>query len=44
MNIGPTAKRASILTAWAVMLVVSDLPDILIAELGGTIPSCKRPL
>ena len=27
-----------ILTAWAVMLVVSDLPDILITTLGGTIP------
>jgi len=33
-----TARRTMILTAWAVMLVVSDLPDILITTLGGTIP------
>ena len=39
MNIGTTAKRTLILTAWVVMLVVSDLPDILIDKLGGTIPS-----
>ncbi|MBN1954689.1 MAG: hypothetical protein JW900_06515, partial [Anaerolineae bacterium] len=31
-------RRTLILTAWVVMLVVSDLPDILIASLGGTIP------
>ncbi len=35
----PTAKPALILTAWLVMLIVSDLPDILITRLGGTIPS-----
>lgn len=33
-----TARRAMILPAWAVMLVVSDLPDILVTTLGGTIP------
>lgn len=38
MNIGPTAKRTLNLAAWVVMLVVSDLPDILITKLGGTIP------
>jgi hypothetical protein len=39
MNISPTAKRTLVLTAWAVMLLVSDLPNILITNLGGTIPS-----
>ena len=33
-----TPRRTMILIAWAVMLVVSDLPDILIATLGGSIP------
>ncbi len=33
------ARRTLILVAWTAMLVVSDLPDILITSLGGTIPS-----
>ncbi len=33
-----TANRTIILTAWAVMLIVSDLPEILITLLGGRIP------
>jgi membrane protease YdiL (CAAX protease family) len=32
------SRRILILTAWAVMLVVSDLPDILITIMGGIIP------
>ena len=32
------AKRIMILTAWLVMLLVSDLPDILIKSMDGTIP------
>jgi len=39
MNMSPTEKRALTFTAWAVMLVVSDLPDILITKLGGTVPA-----
>jgi ABC-type branched-subunit amino acid transport system permease subunit len=38
MNTSPTTKRTLILAAWLVMLIVSDLPDILITTLGGTIP------
>lgn len=38
MNLIPAEKRTLTIVAWAVMLVVSDLPDILIAWLGGTIP------
>jgi membrane protease YdiL (CAAX protease family) len=33
------AKHALPITAWAGMLVVSDLPDILVVWLGGTVPS-----
>jgi membrane protease YdiL (CAAX protease family) len=39
MNTNQTAKRTLILTAWAAMLVVSDLPDMIITWLGGAIPS-----
>jgi len=39
MKIGLTAQRIIIVTAWAVMLVVSDLPDILITKMGGAIPT-----
>ncbi|MBN1370910.1 MAG: CPBP family intramembrane metalloprotease [Anaerolineaceae bacterium] len=39
MNIIPTEKRTLTIVAWAAMLVVSDLPDILITWLGGTIPT-----
>jgi membrane protease YdiL (CAAX protease family) len=38
MNTGSTTKRTLTLAAWAVMLIVSDLPDILLTTLGGTIP------
>ena len=38
MNIGSTAKRTLTLTAWVVMLIVYDLPDIFITKLGGAIP------
>jgi len=38
MKNGFVAKRTMILTAWAVMLAVSDLPDILVTTLGGAIP------
>jgi len=33
------ANRSLVFTAWAVMLIVSDLPDVLITWLGGTVPS-----
>lgn len=39
MNNFPAAKRTLPIVAWASMLVVSDLPDILITWLGGSIPS-----
>jgi len=39
MNINPAAKRTLPIVAWAAMLVVSDLPDILITWLGGSIPT-----
>lgn len=39
MKTTSTAKRTLTLTAWVVMLIASDLPDILITTLGGTIPS-----
>ena len=39
MKIDSRAPRIMIITAWAVMLVVSDLPDILITKLGGVIPT-----
>jgi membrane protease YdiL (CAAX protease family) len=39
VNIAPAAKRTLIITAWAAMLVVSDLPDMLITWLGGSIPT-----
>lgn len=39
MKTSPFTKRTMILTAWVVMLIVSDLPDILLTTLGGTIPS-----
>ncbi len=38
MNTFPAAKRTLPIVAWAVMLVVSDLPDILITWLDGSIP------
>ncbi len=38
MNMIPAEKRTLPIVAWAAMLVVSDLPDILITWLGGTIP------
>jgi len=38
MNTKPVASRILIPTAWLVMLIVSDLPDILLAKLGGIIP------
>lgn len=38
MKISQISKPALALTAWVVMLAVSDLPDILIVELGGSIP------
>ena len=38
MNTASTTKRTLILTAWAAMLAVSDLPDILITWLGRTVP------
>ena len=38
MNIGLASKQTVISTAWVIMLVVSDLPDIFITKLGGTIP------
>jgi len=39
MNISPAKKRTLPIVAWATMLVVSDLPDILITWLGGSIPT-----
>ncbi|MBN1425629.1 CPBP family intramembrane metalloprotease [Candidatus Fermentibacteria bacterium] len=39
MNAGRELRTALIPAAWVVMLVVSDLPDILITMLGGAIPS-----
>ncbi len=39
MNGNSTSKRTLTLAAWAVMLAVSDLPDILITWLGGTVPA-----
>lgn len=39
MEISRSAKRRLTITAWAVMLVVSDLPDILIVALGGSVPA-----
>ena len=39
MNDDPKKKNLIIITAWLVMLVVSDLPDIIIIRLGGTIPA-----
>jgi len=39
METSATQKRTLILVAWIVMLTVSDLPDILITWLGGTIPA-----
>ncbi len=39
MEISLAGKRMLVLTAWAVMLVVSDLPDIIIHALGGSLPS-----
>lgn len=39
MNKVHTTKQIIVLTAWAVMLIVSDLPDIIIVKLGGAIPS-----
>jgi membrane protease YdiL (CAAX protease family) len=39
MNIFPAAKRTLIITAWAAMLVVSDLPDMIITWLDGSIPT-----
>lgn len=39
MNTDPAARRTAILVAWVVMLVVSDLPDILVTRLGSAVPS-----
>ena len=39
MNTTIVSRRALIATAWVAMLLVSDLPDILIVWLGGTIAS-----
>lgn len=39
MNTNSATKRTMILVAWAVMLAVSDLPDIPITWLGGAVPS-----
>jgi membrane protease YdiL (CAAX protease family) len=39
MDITPAVKRTLTLTAWIVMLVVSDLPDIIITYVGGEIPA-----
>ena len=39
MGTKSTAKPTLIVIAWLVMLVVSDLPDILITWLGGPVPS-----
>jgi len=36
---GFSFKKILVFTAWAVMLIVSDLPDILIKRLGGDLPS-----
>ncbi len=38
MDITPTHTRFLKVTAWAVMLAVSDLPDIIITWAGGTLP------
>lgn len=35
----PNTQRTLTLTAWTAMLLVSDLPDILITWMGGTIPA-----
>ncbi|MGB8984410.1 MAG: CPBP family intramembrane glutamic endopeptidase [Anaerolineales bacterium] len=39
MNNVTAAKRTLPVTAWAAMLIISDLPDILITWLGGSIPA-----
>ncbi len=39
MNIAPATKRTLPIVAWATMLVVSDLPDMIITWLGGSIPT-----
>ncbi|MBN2399131.1 MAG: CPBP family intramembrane metalloprotease [Candidatus Aminicenantes bacterium] len=39
MKSSMNAKHALLLTAWAVMLIVSDLPDMLITWMGGPVPS-----
>jgi membrane protease YdiL (CAAX protease family) len=39
VNIVPARKRALQLTAWVAMLIVSDLPDMLITWLGGSVPA-----
>jgi len=39
LDIAPTARPALPIVAWAAMLAVSDLPDILITESGGAIPA-----
>ena len=39
MKIDSRVPRILIITAWAVMLVVSDLPDIIITKMGGVIPT-----
>ena len=39
MNVAPATKRTLQITAWAAMLIVSDLPDMLITWLGGSIPA-----
>lgn len=38
MNTTTVARRILVVSAWAAMLVVSDLPDILVVKLGGTAP------
>lgn len=39
MKTGSAGKRALVGAAWAAMLVVSDVPDILIVALGGSVPA-----
>ena len=39
MNGAPPAQRTRPTVAWAAMLVVSDLPDMILTWLGGTVPS-----
>jgi len=39
MNHNTPAKQPLIVMAWIIMLAISDLPDIFISELGGSIPA-----